>query len=54
MANEQAFGKHEDKQVPDLYFECIDIISQAFETSDWYGYLESKSHVLNQHSTPSF
>jgi hypothetical protein len=54
MANEQAFGKHEDKQVPYLYLECIDIISKAFETSDWYGYLESKSHVLNQHSTPSF
>jgi hypothetical protein len=54
MANDEAFSSDADKQVPDLYIECMDIIAEAFERSDWYSYLESNSDVLNQHSKSSY
>jgi hypothetical protein len=54
MANDEAFSSDSNKQVPDVYMDCLGIIGEAFERQDWYSYLEANSHVLNQHSKSSF
>jgi hypothetical protein len=49
-ANKLAFSPSTVDDIPSLYRRCIEIIGEAFDRPDWYGYLEDERSTLNAHS----
>lgn len=50
MANERAFSNDSNRIVPQLYVDCMNVIFEAFDRSNWYSYLESERSLLKAHS----
>jgi len=49
-ANELAFGAEREKTTPQLYINCIDLIREAFEVSDWRSFILKYKSTFDAHS----